>query len=395
MKNFLYITIVAVVIGSCTNIKKLVEQGRYEEALDHAMNKMAGEKNKKTKYVIALEDAYKRLVDKDLEQIAYLKSQDRPEVYTKVHNLYLGMQDRQNRIKPFLPLVSEEGYAAHFVMNDYNQELKEASDIAAEHHYNQGKLKLAEAQRTGDRLSARAAFYAFKNVEDFYRTYKDKDSLKAVANDLGITRVLIEAVNESNTSLPNNLQYELLHIQKNSYDSRWVQYYEEQPQGTPIDYKALILLKDIHVSPEQVYVNTHHDQKEVVEGTKTVFETVTETDTSGVVTTKQISTQVENLIIVHATTTETTLDKNAVVAGQVVLIDMLTGEDFEVEDMNGNYVFHSECVDHSGDDRARCDSAVHGWSTSCDNFPSDEKMLIVSTEAIKDQAHKLITSSFE
>lgn len=394
MKKLFYITTLALIIGSCTNVKKLVEQGRYEDALDYAMKKMAGDDDKETKYVVALEDAYAKLVERDLSHIEYLKSQDRPEFYTKIRNTYILLQDRQNRVKPFLPLVSEEGYAAHFVMNNYNSDIKKASDIAAEHHYSQAQEKIRIAENTGDKLSARAAYNELKTVSDFYSIYKQKDSLMQVANYLGMTRVLVEAANESNSYMPRELEHDLLYIEVTDLGSRWTQYYDDQPEGIPIDYKALILLKDLYVSPERVDVHTHVDNKEIVVGTQTVTKQVTELDTAGVYVTKDIQVEEDILQTITAVTTETILDKTATIAAQIIFIDMLNGNEYEEEKLNGNYVFHSECATYSGDQRALCDSAVHGWSSNCEQFPNDEYMLVVSSEVIKKEARKMIVNSF-
>ena len=48
MKKIIYILSVIVLASSCKNIEKMVEQGKYDEAIEYAASKLHGEKNKNT-----------------------------------------------------------------------------------------------------------------------------------------------------------------------------------------------------------------------------------------------------------------------------------------------------------------------------------------------------------
>jgi hypothetical protein len=69
MRTLLYTLIFTLALVSCKSIETMVEKGEYEKAFSHAVDKLAGEKNKKTKYVKGLEKAYIELNSKDLKKL--------------------------------------------------------------------------------------------------------------------------------------------------------------------------------------------------------------------------------------------------------------------------------------------------------------------------------------
>lgn len=394
MKNLYFILGLAIILGSCTNVKKLIEQGRYDDALDYSIKKLAGKDKKKTEHVMALEDAYARLVEKDQSTIKYLESQGRPEMYTKIHNLYETLHNRQNRIKPFLPLISEDGYAAHFVMKDYGGEIRNSSEIAAKFHYDQA-IALIQKAKKGDKLSARAAYRELTNVEQFYQIYEDKDSLMDLANFLGMTRILVESYNDSGLGLSKSFNDELVYLELTGLYSRWVEFYDYQPDNIPMDIQAMLLYKEIDVSPERIEVHHHTDTKEIITGTQLVQKTITVKDTSDNLINQIIEEQEDIYTTITAVTTETFKDKAAHITARAIFIDLVTGNEILNKALEGNTVFHDETSIFTGDKDALCDSASHGWSAIPAPFPSDEVMLLDASVVIKSEFHQLLESRFK
>ena len=64
------------ILSSCTNTKKFVEQGRYDEAVEYATDKLAGKRKKKEKYVTLLENAFDKATARDMKRIAKLERKD-------------------------------------------------------------------------------------------------------------------------------------------------------------------------------------------------------------------------------------------------------------------------------------------------------------------------------
>ena len=77
MKHLLYtlaIGTLTILMYGCADIQKLVDEGNYDAAIDKAARKLSGKKNKKTKYVKGLEQAFAKVSARDLDQVAYLKT---------------------------------------------------------------------------------------------------------------------------------------------------------------------------------------------------------------------------------------------------------------------------------------------------------------------------------
>ena len=77
MKRVIYpIVLYCIAMSSCASIEKLVDQGNYDAAIELATRKLAGKKNKKTKHIRALEEAYAKVNARDLDRITHLQLKD-------------------------------------------------------------------------------------------------------------------------------------------------------------------------------------------------------------------------------------------------------------------------------------------------------------------------------
>ncbi len=382
MKNFIYTLTAVFVLASCTNVKKLVEQGRYEEAFEYAAKKLAGKKNKKTDHVMALEDAYARLVERDLNTISHLQSKNRPELQSSIYRLYEGLMRRQDRISAFLPLISKDGYAAHFIMKNYSNDMKLAADKASEFHYTQA-ISLLENAKLGHKLDARAAYRELNNINRFYPFYKKKDSLLQVADALGMTHVLIE----TSITFPGNIEgrfiHDLLDLDYLDMNSRWVQYYWNQPEGIPMDIKAELRYEVLNTSPELIASDRYTCEKEIKVGTRKYYETETKVDSSGNHYNVKVEKEEDVFETVRSVTTITTMDKQAQVIAVAEYIDYITGEVYGYEEFEAQHIFQEEYSEYSGDERADCGDAPRVARGGPGLFPSDRTMWLAASRDIK------------
>jgi len=76
MKTLFYLLSLTIILSTaaCKSIEKLVDQGRYDEAIILATKKLAGKKNKKTKHIMALEEAFAKINLLDINHIDALKT---------------------------------------------------------------------------------------------------------------------------------------------------------------------------------------------------------------------------------------------------------------------------------------------------------------------------------
>ena len=130
---------------SCTSIEKLVDSGQYDKAIYFATNKLSGAKVNKVEYVKGLETAFKKATEKDMTYIDKLKNEGNPESWETILSIYNIISDRQEQIRPLLPLTDENGKKANFLFVNTNDLEKEAKEQTINFLYSSAKDFLQEA----------------------------------------------------------------------------------------------------------------------------------------------------------------------------------------------------------------------------------------------------------
>ena len=154
MKHVIYpLVLYCITMSSCASVEKLVDQGKYDDAIELAARKLAGKKNKKTKHVRALEEAYAKVHAQDIQRIAYLKLKDDADSWADVYYAYDKISKRQKRITPYLPLISKDGYHAYFEIVNVAEPMVYAAKTAAARYYEAGTELLEIAETTGDKYA--------------------------------------------------------------------------------------------------------------------------------------------------------------------------------------------------------------------------------------------------
>jgi len=83
----LTIASVLLLFSSCKNIEKMVDKGDYDQAIRLAVDNLEGKKNKKTKYVKALEKAYRRVNEQDMAKIRSYELSNKDSTYNTLGNI--------------------------------------------------------------------------------------------------------------------------------------------------------------------------------------------------------------------------------------------------------------------------------------------------------------------
>ncbi|MBN4082947.1 hypothetical protein JYT50_01020, partial [bacterium AH-315-A23] len=91
-------------------------------------------RNNKTKkgnqsYVLMLEEAFSKVINKNLDEISYLEQDSNPANLEAIYNTYLILKNRQEMIKPLLPLpIFNKGRNAKFQFRDYSNDIINAKN---------------------------------------------------------------------------------------------------------------------------------------------------------------------------------------------------------------------------------------------------------------------------
>ena len=259
MKTIRYTFAFVVIFGlfSCKSVEKLVDQGRYDEAIVLATKKLAGKKKKKTKHIKALEKAFVKVNKRNLADIARLKSRGHGENWGDIYDYGRRIQLRQNRIIPFLPLISKDGYVGSFEIIDVEPILAEAGSKMSDFLYERGTALLTEARTTNNKLLAQQAYYEFDEIGKYYDTYKDTDRMLYESKALGTFYVLLKVENAfpDFQIAPDWRQRKLRH--------EWVQYYTDHTDGIAFDAVSTLFLDGIDISPERETINNLLENKTI------------------------------------------------------------------------------------------------------------------------------------
>ena len=158
---------------SCTSIEKLVETGQYDKAIYYATNKLSGAKVNKVEYVKGLETAFKKATEKDMTYIDKLKNEGNPESWETILSIYNIISDRQEQIRPLLPLTDENGKKANFLFVNTNDLEKEAKEQTINFLYSSAKDFLQEARSSKDRIPARKAYESLLKLKNYAARFLD------------------------------------------------------------------------------------------------------------------------------------------------------------------------------------------------------------------------------
>lgn len=380
MRKFYVFIVLTLLISSCKNIQKMVDKGEYDKAIFYAAEKLHGKKRKKTKHVKALEEAFYKVTERDLNRIAYMESTADPDFH-KIYDTYALIKRRQDKITPFLPLVSKDGYRGIFSFIDVNPKMAAVANKAMAKDYSLGISSLERA-KAGDKLAARRAYDHFERTHRYDGDYKNTRDLMYEAHHIGKTRIVLELVNDAPVVMPEDFERHILAMNFASLNSFWVEYFSDHVDGLDMDVKATLTLNDLDLSPESEYVDRHTDEARVKDGYVYVTETRTRIDTSGNEIKEEIKVKKDKYKKVFADVIEIRRSKAAVALGTLHYIDFVNGQILDTESIKVHANFQDEGLEYRGDARALC--GKHGRNRDyVDDFPSDYEMVMIAAENMK------------
>ena len=378
MKNLVYLLSFIFILSSCTSVNKLVEDGKYDEAITLATKKLKGKKKKKTKYVEALQKAVNKATENDMNDIAYLREQNKPENWDRIHSKLLSIDRRQKIVKPLLPLMSEDGYQAKFNFVRVEPMIIEAEKSSAGYHYDEG-LRLMKKAENGDKIAAKRAYEEFQSVDMHFKHFKNKEKMKERALMLGMINVLVVVQNEANVILPKDFERELSRIDVRELEDMWTKYYTQDPGDINYDYNAAIVIERLEISPEKEKQVYYTDEKEIKDGFDYAL------DDKGNVRKDSLGNdiKVDKYVKIRADISELFRYKAATVTGKVVYKDLRTGEIIKSKPVNVEAVFENYASRYTGDKRALSSKTTGRLRDRPLPFPSDYDLTMQAADNLK------------
>ncbi|MFM7090533.1 MAG: hypothetical protein ACKOZZ_06965 [Bacteroidota bacterium] len=364
---------------SCTSIEKLVETGQYDKAIYYATNKLSGAKVNKVEYVKGLETAFKKATDKDMAFIEKLKNEGNPESWETILTIYGNISNRQEQIRPLLPLTDENGKKANFLFVNTNDLEKEAKEQTIQFLYNTAKELLEEAKNTKDRIPARKAYDALLRLKNYASRFLDVPQLEREARELGTTKILVNIQNYSQAVLPAGLEDEILRLGFRDLDKEWQKFDAYPEKNREYDLGITLILSNVQVSPGAVSEKSYSEKKEIPDGFQYLLDEKgnVKKDTAG------NDIKLPKNKIIEAQIVEVFQTKSAALSGRLEVIDLYTKGVKESRDINTVAVFENRAASFKGDERALTEDTKKRLGNRPAVFPTDAALLLEASRKLR------------
>lgn len=371
MKKIIYASILFIIISSgCKVAEKEFRKGDYDEAINICVKKLIDNPDK-SEYSLILEEAFSRANEEELSMIKVLNTEGRPDRWEEIYHIYESVHNRQNKIKPLLPIfIGEEERDAEFVFINSVDGLNTAKKNAAAYWYADATQKL----ESGNMYKAREAYYSFQNINNFYAEYKDVDDKIKEARNSGTSDVVFTIKNSSNTTLSYEVNKSLADIKVYDNNGSWYIIHTEMP-ASQIEYTIQLNIKNIETFAEKVTTNHYEETKEIQDGYEFLY------DDKGNIVKDSLGEpiKVPDYKIVSATVHETWQEKVASISGELQYIDQ-TGKVIRTIAVKSEGIFQNYYATASGYYEALSTQSKSKIGGKPLPFPSDNNLLI---EAIR------------
>ncbi len=241
----------------------MLNEGSYDQAMYKSLKKLQKNKSKE-KYILVLEEAYHKIDQKDMDRIVFLKKEGTPESRVEIADTYQRVKNRQQQVKPIIPLfIESEAREAKFHFIDVDEELIQAKKEAAEFLYVDAMKLLAQ----NERFPARQAYGNLMKIKtDYFQSFIDMDEQLFRAWNLGTNKVIFSMINSTGVPLPPQFEEDLTKISLTDLNRDWLEYHTIANNKFFYDYNITVNMRIIDVSPEVKNEEAYLVEKEVPDG---------------------------------------------------------------------------------------------------------------------------------
>jgi hypothetical protein len=387
MKKIITLIVTLIVFLNCgvKHTRSLLMDGDYDGAIQKAVSGLNGNKNAKGKqdYVYLLEEAFAKAKTRDLERVKALNKENNPNNFEKIYNGYLDLQNRQELIKPLLPLqLIAENRAAIFPMDDYTDEIIASKNNLSKYLYENSRALLT----TKDKMTCRRAYDDLGYLDKINPDYKDVRKLMDEARLRGIDFVNVYTKNETNIVIPTRLQDDLLDFGTFGLNDKWTVYHSNKQKGLQYDFGMIINFRNINISPEQVKEKEFVKEKQIKDGTKPLLDA----NNNPVRDQAGVPIRIDNFKNIRVSVYEFRQLKTVNVVAKIDYIDLKTNQLIETFPLASEFVFENIYSTFNGDKNACEPDYFQYFDRRVMPFPSNEKMIYDCGEDLKKKLKEII-----
>lgn len=390
MKKITLIIAFFTLITSCgvKQTQNNLASGNYDAAIDIALSNLRSNKDKKGKqdYIYLLEEAFAKVKERDLNTISFLKKENNPSNLEKIYNTYLALHDRQEKIKPLLPLkLIKEERNAIFPFDDYNDQILSSKNALSNYLYTNAKALML----TKNKMNYRRVYDDLIYLDKINHNYKDIANMLDEAQLKGTDYVIVYTKNETNMIIPEQLQNDLLDFKSYKLNDKWTVYHSVKQKDTYYDYGMLINFRTILISPEQIKEREFTKERQVVDGQRK------QVDSNGkiVLDRQGKPIMVDNLINAMVKINEVRQFKSCQITAKVDYVDNKTKQSLGSFPVTSEFVFENIFASYKGDPRAADDNYNSNFYNKAVPFPSSEQMVYDTSENLKEKINGVINNN--
>jgi hypothetical protein len=390
MKKITLLLSFFVVLNSCglKQTQNNLASGNYDAAIDIALSNLRSNKDKKGKqeYIYLLEEAFAKAKERDLNTVNFLIKEKNPNNLEKIFNTYNTLNDRQEKIRPLLPLrLLNEGRNAAFPFDNYTDQIISSKNELSLFLYNNAKALLL----TKTKLNYRRVYDDLTYLEKINPGFKDVGKMMDEAQYKGTDFVFVSAKNETNMVIPTQLQTDLLDFKSYKLNDKWTVYHSTKQKDTYYDYGMQINFRAIFISPEQIKEREFIKERQIVDGQKKQL------DANGnVVLDRQGKpVMIDNTIDARVTIYEVRQFKSCQITAKVDYIDNKTKQLINTFPITSEFIFENIYATYKGNPRAAEDNYYSYFDKKIVPFPSTEQMIYDTGEDLKAKINGIITGN--
>ncbi|CAM1366351.1 conserved exported hypothetical protein [Tenacibaculum litoreum] len=390
-KTTLLLILSVLVLASCSSVKtteKALNSGNYDKAISLSIEKLAKNKTKEKNqpHVLMLQEAFRKATDRDLDRISFLEKEQNPENFETIYTLYQRLNNRQERIKPLLPLrILSSGRNAKFKLVNYSDRILAAKENYAGYLYENGVALLNEGDR--NKINYRRAFDELRHLDKISPNYRDTRSLIEEAHAKGIDYVHVSVRNRTDQIIPRRLERDLLAIDTYGLNDLWTQYHAKKDRSIRYDFDLELDFRDIIISPEQVHEKEVIKERRIKDG----FKYLRDNNGNYVKDSLGNKIKVDKFKRIRCTFYQFTQFKSSKVTGVVKYIDNRTNQLLQRFPIQSEFVFEHIYADYDGDRRALDKSFIELLDETSVDFPSNEQMVYDTGTDLKQKLKHIIT----
>lgn len=377
--SFLMISIIAF---GCTSPTKLINSGHYDQAIDITVKKLRKNKNK-VKHIESLKEAFHKANNRDLDRIAFLRKEGKPDNSVAIFDTYTFIKGRQEKIKPLLPLYIE-GDLVDFDLVNVDDEIISSKKEAAGYMYNHA-LSLLERN---EKFSAREAYEELLRVKEMFHNYQDVDAQIQKSFDMGMNWVLLNIDNNTPNLIPKEFEEELFNMDLASLQGKWYTIItaNRKKQGDEFDFIVNLNLKFVDVGPEMVKEKLFDEKKKIQDDDEYVL------DEKGNVKKDSLGNDIKvpKMVEIVAHVTETQQTKAATFKGNLEFIDKLSNQKVRTESIDVTALFEHFSAVATGNLNALTPETKKRVGIKPAPFPTDFEMMMDGSRRLKPIVHNLI-----